>query len=177
MELKEVVWYITNKPYFKIFVLNNGRRVKTFSQLSASTVKGEDVFLIAKGLKAAWFKPDEPIIDGLKFITFVDINNAIPLKIVSETVYESGEYFIKEIKRQTITKAGEPSKDGKPLRTVEISFPPTLLYQKVEASFVKQIMSEPPNKFEELKWVFIAGILVFGFIAWQLLSSGIIGGK
>ena len=178
MQLIEMYYFITNKPYFMVYVLSNGRRIKKFVQLAAGTKKGEDSFLICKSLKASWFKPEAPIIDGLKFLTLVDIANAIPLRFERETIIETGEYINKETTKAKITVNKTKIKkenDGKPLRTVEIQFPPSLLYQKVEAHFVKEIQSVPPSKWDELKWVFIAGILVVGFIAWQIISSGGIG--
>ena len=174
--IMELIYYVTNKPYFKVFVISNGRRVKKFIQLADSKQKGEDFFLISKSLKCSWWKPSYPVIDGQKFLTFVDLNNAIPLKFEQVIEYEDTEYFVKETKKinisEDVEKQFKNKKNGKPLELVEISFPPTLLFQKVEAHFVKEILSLPPDKWEQLKWVFIAGIIVVGFVAWQLMSSG-----
>ena len=173
MNFNELIWFVTNKPYFKVYVLNNGRRVKKFSQVASGNGKGQEFFLIDKSLKMAWFKPETPIIDGLQFITFVDINNAIPLKIEDTTEYETGEFFTKEIKTSIVTKdESKKSGNGKPKKIVEISLPTALLYQMIEAHFVKEIQSVPPSKWEEQKWIWIAAILVFGFIIWQFMSSG-----
>ena len=173
------MYYVMNKPYFEVYVISNGRKVKRFVQLASSKVKGEDFFLISKELKCAWWKPDTPIIDGLKFKTFVDLNNAVPLKIEEEYSYTDSTFVIKEEKTIKVSEDMEKQKknlkSGKPVTFTEISFPPTLLFQKVEAHFVKQIMSTPPSKWEELKWVFIVGLLVLGFIIWNISVNGIKG--
>lgn len=178
-KLNEMMYYILNKPYFEVYVISNGRKVKRFVQLASSKVKGEDFFLISKDLKCAWWKPDTPIIDGLKFKTFVDLNNAVPLRIDEEYNYIDSLFLIKEEKKVTISEDTEKQKknpkNGKPVKFVEISFPPTLLYQKMEAHFIKLIMSSPPSKWEELKWVFIVGFIVLGIIVWNLTSKGITG--
>jgi hypothetical protein len=174
MELKEIWYYITNKPYFDVMVISNGRKVKRFIELASGQENGEDFFLICKPLKAAWFKPETPIINGLKFMTFVDLNNAIPLIIKTDYVYDTTPYYIKEKKIETtsLDKDNVKNADGKPIEFAEITFPPSILFQKVEAHFIKLIMALPPNKWEELKWVFIAGFLVVGFIAWNIINSG-----
>lgn len=175
MDIKEMMYYIMNKPYFKITVLSNNRKVKTFCQLASGKGKGEDFFIISKELKCAWFKPQTPIIDGLKFITYVNLDNAIPLKIKTETKYTDNALTIKQEKILKISEDEDKQKiqykDGKPVEFVEISFPPTILFQKVEALFVKEILAQPPSKWEEMKWVFIALILVGGFILWQAMGS------
>lgn len=171
----EIYYYITGKPYFLVYVISNSRRIKKFIQLASSKQKGEDFFLINQSLKCSWWKPETPILDGLKFITFVDLNNAIPLKIEKEIVFTDGEWLVKEQEKITISEDKEKQKlnkkSGKSLNLIEISFPPTLLFQKVEAHFVKETLSTPPSKWEELKWVFIAGFIVLGFLGWQYISS------
>lgn len=182
MNLMEVVYFLQNKPYFKVYVVSKGRRIKKFIQLAASTKQGESFFIVCKSLKAAWFKPDGVIIDGLKFIVFVDINNAIPLKFDKEYRTTDNEYYIKEEKIITIKEDVEKqlvnkkktgkTNDGKPIRLVEISYPPQLLHQQVEAHFIDKVLSIPPSKWEELKWVFIVAILGLIFIAWNIINSG-----
>jgi hypothetical protein len=173
--ITEIYYYLTNKPYFMVYVISNSRRVKKFIQLASSKQKGEDFFLINQSLKCSWWKPETPILDGLKFVTFVDLNNAIPLRIEKEIVYTDDEWLIKEQKKITISEDIEKQKvnkkSGKSLNLIEISFPPTLLFQKVEAHFVKETLSTPPSKWEELKWVFIVAFIVLGFLGWQLINS------
>jgi hypothetical protein len=178
MELQELMWYIRGQAYFECFVLSNGRKVKRFVQLASNTNKGEDLFLICKPLKCTWAKPDDVIINGLKFMAFLDIDNAIPLKITSEIIIETNEYINIEKTKYTISedkdKRNVKVQTGKPMKMVEITLPPALLYQQVEAAMVEKILAVPPSKWEELKWVFIAGFVVLGFIAWQFINSGII---
>lgn len=176
MEFKEIYYYITSKPYFVVTVLSNKRKVKRFVELASGQNNGEDFFLICKSLKAAWFKPEFPIIDGLKFITYVDLNNAIPLIIHDKMEYDTNEYYITEKKFVLISEDKEKRKvtnsDGKPIEFTQITFPPTVLFQKIEAHFIKQIMSIPPGKFDSLQIVFIIGILALAFIAWTVVTSG-----
>jgi hypothetical protein len=173
MALIEVFYYLTNKPYFLVYVLSNGRKIKKFVQLASGNGKGETFFLVDKSLKAGWFKPEYPIIDGLKFLTFVDLKNAIPLIITDITVNDSGEFFNREINKSVIEiDRTKPMKSGKPIKTVEICYPPTLLHQEVEAHFVNEIQKLPPNPWEEKKWIFIVAILALAFIAWQFMQSG-----
>ena len=178
--ITEIYYYLTNKPYFMVYVISNSRRVKKFIQLASSKQKGEDFFLINQSLKCSWWKPETPILDGLKFVTFVDLNNAIPLRIEKEIVYTDDEWLIKEQKKITISEDIEKQKvnkkSGKSLNLIEISFPPTLLFQKVEAHFVKETLSTPPSKWEELKWVFIVAFIVLGFLGWQFINSRGISG-
>lgn len=179
MELNEIYYYLTSKPYFDVTVLSNNRKVKRFVMLASGQATGEDFFLICKSLKSAWFKPQTPIISGLKFITYVDLNNAIPLIIDNKITYDTNTFYVKETKKIVISEDKEKQKlnkkDGKPLELAAITFPPSILFQKVEAHFVKQILSEPPSKWEELKWVFIAGIIAVAFIGWNIINSGGIG--
>ena len=176
-KLLEILYYIQSKPYYVVYVTSHGRKVKRFIQLAASKEKGTDTFLISKELKSAWWKPEVPIIDGLKFLTFVDLNNAIPLKYKHETEIETGEFLVTEKSKLVISEdvdkqKSEGVKDGKPLQLAEISFPPTLLFQKVEAEFIKQILSIPPNKNEWMTYVFIVGIIVLGFLAFVFMNRG-----
>lgn len=176
MQLMEAYYYITNKPYFVVTVLHHARRVKRFIQLASSEKAGTDFFLIDKGLKAAWEKPKKPVIDGLKFIVFADLNNAIPLVITKEINYDTNGIFIKETESEYIYEDEEKqkieTKSGKANGIIEIRYPPTVLFHEIDAVFLKQIMASPPDKWEQLKWVFIAGIIVAGLIIWQLTSSG-----
>lgn len=177
-KIKELYYYITGKPYFVIFVISHGRKVKRFIQLAASKEKGANEFLINKSLKCAWSKPesDSVIIDGLKFMCFVDLNNAIPLKITKKTDIKTGEIFNKITTIETIESDVEELekkyKSGEPLALAEIRFPPTIMFQKIEATFVKLILSVTTDKNEWLMYVIIAALVVFGFVAYMYLNGG-----
>lgn len=177
IDINEMIYLITNKPYFVVTVLSsNNRRIKKFTQPAASTEKGEEFFLINKSLKAAWWKPDSPVIDGLKFVTFVKISNAIPLKIEKETKYISTEYLVKEVLVETISedieKQKEDTKDGLPERFVNIEYPPTVLYQIIDAYQIELINSRPQTMFDRLgKWyiyIIIGAIILF----WWMSNNG-----
>lgn len=178
MMIIEILYYITNKPYFFVNVISNFRVVKKFVQLASSEKDGEDFFLINKSLKCAWSKPDNPVIDKLKFITYVNLNNAIPLIFESETKIEAdSDYYSKEIKESIISedieKQKKRKKTGKSEELIEIPFPPTVLFQKNEGHFIRMIMSAPPDKWDNLKWVFIIGIIVLGVIVWNITTNGL----
>lgn len=176
-QLYELYYYITSKPYFVVYVTSHGRKVKRFLQLAASKEKGSNEFLIDKSLKAAWSKPDSDsvIIDGLKFLCFVDLNNAIPLKITYKQDINTGEVFNKITKVTTIEPDIEQLErkytSGEPLSMVSIAFPPTIMFQKIEATFVKLILSATTDKNEWLTYVLIAALLVFGFIVYMWFQS------
>lgn len=173
--INEFIYYVTSQPYFVVYVVSHGRKVKRFLQLAASKEKGANEFLINKSLKCAWSKPDSDsvIIDGLKFLCFVDLNNAIPLKITSETSTDTGDIFNKITTVTTIELDKEKvnGTTGEPLSLAEIRFPPTIMFQKIEASFVKLILSSPTDKNEWLMWVLIVALVVFGIIGYVWFSS------
>ena len=181
-KINEFIYFITAKPYFVTYVLKNGRKIQRFIQGAASKEKGTDVFLISKSLECAWFKPDKPVIDGLKFLCFVDINNAIPLSFETETEIETTDNTIKEkrvlIIKENLEKQKSNKKEkgientGRPEQLSEIPFPPNVLFQKVDGFFIKQILTAPENKNQWLMWVLIVAILVFGFIFFTATSGG-----
>ena len=170
MDIKELLYTIQNKPYFKVYVKSHGRVVKQFTQLAGSNDKSATAFfLICDSIKCAWWKPYEPLIDGLKFITYVDLDNAIPLKFETETVYVSTDYLTKTIERKTLKEDEEKQKSkpksGMPEKTVEIDVPPEVLYEKVEAHFITKILTPPPDKLDlfKNKWLIIGAIAVLAF--------------
>jgi hypothetical protein len=177
--LSEIQYWLLSKPYFFVNVISNGRIIKKFIQPATSDEQGFESFLINKSLKAAWFKPEKPFIDKLKFVTFVKIDNAIPLIIKKEVVYNEKNKFVnREIVLDIIKEDEDKAKRKKVLKDmgleiefVEISFPPTLLLQKIEAHFVKETLSQPTTNLEALKWVFIVGLIVAGFLIWTYVSK------
>jgi len=176
MNLNEILYTIQNKPYFLVNVLSHGRIVKKFTQVAGGNDSAEAFFLICKPLKCAWWKPFTPVIDGLKFITYVDLANAIPLKFEKETVYESTDYTTKTIEVITVKEDEETQtklgiKNGLPDKLVEIHYPPDLLYETVEAHFVTKILTPPPDKLDIMnyKWIIIIGI---GVLIWWYLNGG-----
>lgn len=177
MNYKEILYTLLNKPYFIVHVISHGKKIKTFYQEAASNAKGADFFLIDKGLKCAWWKPFTPIIDGNKFVTYCDLKNAIPLKIEEETKYEDTDYIIKEYKTLTISEDEERQKEdfksGMPQKFVKIEHPPALLYQEVEAFFIKEVLTIPPDKWSSLRDVFIVAIIIGGIVIFYLMNGGL----
>ena len=175
VDIGEYLNIVQGKPYFKVYVISHGRIVKQFTQIAGGNDTAEAFFLICRDLKCAWWKPFTPIIDGLKFITYVDLSNAIPLKFSKETKYEDTDFLTKEIEIITIEEDTEKQKrirkDGLPEKLVEIHHPPDLLFETVEAHFVTKILTPPPDKFDFLKskWILV-GVLCVG--AWFLLNGG-----
>ena len=176
MDVNELIFTIRNIPYFKVYVKSHGRIVKQFTQRAgANDNSALAFFLISEHLKCAWWKPYNPIIDGLKFITYVDLENAIPLKFVTETVYVSTDYSTKTIERITIKEDEEKQKtkkkSGMPDKTVEIDFPPEVLYEKVQAHFIKKILTPPADKLDILKnkWLILGAL---GLVAFFWIQTG-----
>ena len=162
--LKQLICIFTNRPYFEVRVLSNGRKVKKFIQDATGKQNGEDFFLMCESLKMAWSKPETPIIDGLKFLVFVELVNAYPLIIKEEVVNESNNYIIKETKIKKISidneKLLKTTATGKPVELVEIALPPTILYEKVQANFIKKILSPEEDQNKWLIWIIIAAIAI-----------------
>lgn len=174
--LKELYYWIFNIPYYKVMVVKDMEKIKEIVQKVATTEKGLDIAIIDRPLKMAWWTlPELCFRDGKKFLMTVDIDNAIPL-VEDIKVITEGELFIKEISISRLTKApirvGDIEKSGKAKRFVEIYFPPTLLFQKINAHFVKETLSNPPSKWEELKVAIIAGVIGVVIIFYMLFQSG-----
>lgn len=174
--ITEAYYWIFNIPYYKVLVVKDMEKVKYIIQKVATTEKGKDIAIIDRPLKMAWWTlPELCFRDGKKFLMTVDIDNAIPL-VEDIKVITQGNLFIKEISISRLTKApvraGDPEPSGKPKRFVEIYFPPTMLFQKIEAHFIKETLKNAPSKWEELKWVFIAMIAGAVVVFYMLLSSG-----
>jgi len=174
--LTEVYYWIFNIPYYKVLVVKDMEKIKYIIQKVSTTEKGKDIAIIDRPLKMAWWTlPELCFRDGKKFLMTVDIDNAIPL-VEDIKVITEGEMFIKEINISRLTKApikvGDIEKSGKAKRFVEIYFPPTLLFQKINAHFVKETLSNPPSKWEELKYAIIAGVIGIVIIFYMLIQSG-----
>jgi hypothetical protein len=149
MKLIEIWYYIWATPYYKVTVINDMEKIKEIVQPVISKIKGSEFAIIDKKLKMAWWKIEGICFrDGKKFLMTVDINNAIPL-VEKKKVETSGDLFVKELNMQMLIEEkadlrAEGLGDGK--KFVKISYPPTVLFQEVEAYNVKEVMSEPPNK-------------------------------
>jgi hypothetical protein len=171
---QKMLYGILNKPYFEVIVTRNRIKIKKFIQVAAKNTDDEFYFLICKELKCAWFKPELPIIDGMGFLTIVDINNAIPLQFVETDKIIAGDYIIKEQKIIKIIKDEKKnSGSGMPLELVEIPYPPVYLYQQIEAHFITKIQSmiQAGISQKTLIWILlIAGgaLLLFMFMSGNL---------
>lgn len=174
--LTEFYYWIFNIPYYKVLIVKDMEKIKYITQKVSSSEKGLDIAIIDRPLKMAWWMlPELCFRDGKKFLMTVDIDNAVPL-VEDIKVITEGTMFIKEISIARLTKApikvGDIEKSGKAKKFVEIYFPPTLLFQKINAHFVKETLSNPASKWEELKVAIIAGVIGIVIIFYMLFQSG-----
>lgn len=168
-------WDFLLIPYYKVYEIKDNKVVKVFNQKVVNPLPGSNIALIDKSNKLAWWVTKDYLIHKARIMFVVDINNAIPLKY--EVTKEITGDIIKKEKTTTKIKI-DTSKvkehmNGIPKKTVEISYPTTLLYQLLEGRFIDKAMSAPLSKWEELKWVFIVAILAAAFLLWQLMGSKI----
>ena len=174
MNLKEMWFYIWNKPYYKVSVLEDMEIIKTIIQPVVSNEKGYDIAIIDKKLKMAWWKiPSICFRDGKKFLMMVDINNAIPL-VEEIKVKTSDGILVKEVTLKTLTEQidSRTEHSGKGKKFIKIAYPPTILFQELEAHFVKESLKNPPSKWEEQKWIWITLIIAVAGVAIFYLTSG-----
>jgi hypothetical protein len=176
MDIKGIIYTIMNKPHFEVKITLNNRVIKTFYQLASSTEKGCKYFLIDKSLKSAWWKPFTPIINGCKFEVIAKMDNAIPLLITTETKYYTEDYIIKEVEEITISEDEAKQKEfwhsGMVEKTEAIPFPPSVLYEIVDAQVVGQVLSVPLSKWEALSQVYIYLIIGAVIVFWYMSSNG-----
>ena len=180
MPLNEIYYWIFNIPYYKVMVVRDMEKIKYIVQKVATSEKGMDIAIIDRQLKMAWWIMEELAFrDGKKFILTVDIENAIPL-IEDIKVITSGNTFVKEVSITRLSKApikiGEYEKSGKPKRFTELYFPPAVLFEKINAHFVKEVIKMQPSKWEELKTAIIAGVIGLIIIVYMVLQSGALTG-
>lgn len=167
-------WDFWQTPYFKVFETKGNKVVKVFNRRVVNSSKGSNISLVDKPNKLAWWITEDYFVHKSRIIFYCDIDNAIPLH-VEETKIITGNLIIKEktkrIMKIDTQKQKENKKDGMPTKKVEINFPSFLLYELIEAHFVVETMAQPKSKWEELKWVFIVGIIAAAFLLWQLIQS------
>jgi hypothetical protein len=162
----ELYYYFTNAAYYKVTILKSGEKIKSIIQKEPSSEDGTDNFIISKDLKAAWFKiPEYCFRDGKKFLMFAEINNNLPLVRETSELVEKEGIFTKTIKI-TKFKIDETVRldklSGLPIKLVELNLPPTLVYQALEANFVKKINSEEKGKWDWLGLPLIILFIVIG---------------
>jgi hypothetical protein len=173
------MWYwLFNVSYYKVTIVKDMEKIKTLIQKVASTEKGKDIAIIDKSLKRAWWiMPEVCFRDGKKFLMMCDIDNAVPL-VEDIKIITTGNRFLKEITitrlRRAGVKAGEEKTTGKPIRFVGAEFPPTLLFEKTAAFFVKETIKPAPNAWEEKKWIFISAFIALVVLGYLVLQSGIL---
>jgi hypothetical protein len=105
---------------------------------------------------------------------FVDLNNALPLVIDSSELIVKENIFIKTVKvtKFKIDETIQLDKNtGLPIKFVELTLPSTLLYQALEANFVKKINSEEKGKWDWLMVPLIILFVVFGVIGYMMMAK------
>lgn len=124
-------------------------------------------------------------VDGNRFFCVLDMENAIPLyeeiSVLSET--QNADLIVKVTTKSTlkcdaseIKKKGHTGKapDGMPVRLKPLDFIPAMLFELLNANFVTLVMQKPKSKYEELVPVFLAAIIMIGFLVWYVTANGIV---
>lgn len=175
--IEEIIYFLTNQAYYKITVLKGKIKIKTIIQKEPSEIEGTKDFIIDKKLKMAWFKlKDACIYDGKKILIQVNINNALPLVFENSELVIAENLFIKNCKKTTIKIddkiiANIDKESGLPIKMTELTYPPTVLYQAIDANFVTKILARPPNKWEWLSLPIIVTVIVFAFVLYVFVIN------
>lgn len=171
----EIYYYFLNTAYYKVMVLKDGEKVKTIIQKEPSSEMGTDNFIISDKLKCAWFKAKERCFrDGKKFLMFVDINNAFPLVISTSELVVKDRLFNRTVKVTEFKIDDRIQMDketGWPIKFVELNLAPTIVYQALEANFVKKINSEEKGKWDWLALPLIILFVVVGIMGYMMLAQ------
>jgi len=188
-------YWIFNKSYYEGIIRENGIKIGSIIQCEPNNIKGGDNFLISRSLKKVWVKPipnkreSGEILynDGKKFVCILDVEKSIPCA-EEKTIIVNAEKIIIENKEQIkFTEVIQPIvKDKEKITTIknyktgksvllsqDMPVTPSLLFELLESHFVIQTASVPKTKWEELKWVFIALIIVSGIVLWSFINSGV----
>ena len=167
-------YWIFNIPYFSIIILNDNERIKTIIQKVTEGKKGRDIAIIDRKLKRAWAKKENRCYkDGKKFIMHAKLENAIPMIEDTQTI-SSGDIIVKEIKIKQL-KNNIKETLGLPIKFIEQDyFSSRMLFDLLDAFFLKQALSSPPSVWEEKKWAIIGVAICIVIIIYLVLSSGVL---
>ena len=182
-------YWLMDISYYQVHVLSSQNKViKKFLQVCVESGDGLDIALVCRPIKSAWWKKTNLSIDDKgKILIFVREENAIPLIEKTEKFNNNHGFFtiatnkvILDIDREKYETAikSKDKKDstllGYPIEFVELGFPPTLFFQETEGGFVRQIVSDEPQR--DWSTVVIAVCIAIVIIAWMLLNHGGLGG-
>lgn len=183
MQIKELWYYIWNAPYIEAHIVKDTRIIKTIVQPIISNTNTGHIAVIWKNKFAWWILPSESMTKRNKFISYLDLDNCIPLIEEDRIISKSSDFFITEETIATLKKAGVEVIDyttdstGKQKIFKGAKIPPTVFHQMVSAHFVRETLRNQPSKWEELKWAIIAGVI--GLVAIVFIyfttSGGAIG--
>jgi hypothetical protein len=106
MQLKEIWYYIWNTPYFEVNIVKDNRIIKTLVQPIISNTNTEHIAVTWKN-KFAWFLlPTSSFTKKNKFVSYVDLDNCIPLIEESKISSSSSDLLITEKTIVTLKKMG-----------------------------------------------------------------------
>lgn len=177
MQLKEIWYYIWNTPYIEAHIVKDTRIIKTIVQPIISNTNTGHIAVTWKNKFAWWILPSDSITKKNKFISFLDLDNCIPLMEDTKIISTSSELFITEKTITTLKEAGveiidyHTDKSGRQKIFKGAIIPPTVFHQMVSAHFIREALRNMPSKWEELKWAIIAGVIGLVIIAIVYLTS------
>jgi hypothetical protein len=177
MKLIEIWYYIWNTPYIEAHILKDTRIIKTLVHpIISNTTTGE--MEISWKNKFGWFiLPNSCFIKRNKFISYLDLENCIPLVEETKVITEASELLISEKTITTLKKAGveiidyNTDKTGRQKIFKGAIIPPTVFHQMMSAHFIRETLRNPPSKWEEMKWAIIAAVVGLVIIAGLYITS------
>lgn len=171
MQLKEIWYYIWNTPYIEAHILKDTRIIKTLIQPIISNTNTGHIAITWKN-KFAWFiLPTSCFTKKNKFISYLDMDNSIPLIGEEKIITEATNLLITEKTITALKKAGVElvdymtDKSGRQKIFKGAIIPPTVFHQMVSAHFIRETLRNPPSKWEEMKWAIIAAVIGLVIVA------------
>lgn len=165
MKIIEIWFYIWNTPYLEVHVMKDNRIIVTLIQAIINNTNGGHIAVSWKNKYAWLILPTSSFAKKNKFIAFVDIDNCIPLIDSERIETTASDLLITEKTIVTLKKAGvkiiDYNTDGSGKQKIfkGAIIPPTVFHQIVSAHFIREVLKNPPSKWEELKWAIIAAVI------------------
>lgn len=171
MQLIEIWFYLFNVPYLEVHIIKDNRIIKTLVQKILANTDSASIAVTWKN-KFAWFiLPTSSFTKKNKFITYVDLDNCIPLIEESKIEVNAADYLITEKTIVTLKKAGVKITDwntdasGKQKIFKNAVIPPTVFHQMVSAHFIRETLKNPEGKWAALSNAIIVGVIGLVVIA------------
>lgn len=178
MKLKEIWYYIWNTPYLEVNIVKDTRIIKTLIHPIISNTPTGHIAVSWKNKYSWHILPTSSFTKRNKFVSYVDMDNCIPLIEESRVISEASALLITEKTITTLKKSGVKIIDfntdttGRQKIFKGAIIPPVVFHQMMSAHFVKETLRNPPSKWEELKWAIIAIVIGLVIIAIVYFSSG-----